>query len=113
MASLTPLSHARPCSPEDSRWQVLEAVARGLTEGVKKLARNADGDFTPNRKAMSLIGYARVSTTEQNTDTQVEQLSAAGCDVVRQEKVSGRSREGRTELERILDFIRPGDTLWW
>lgn len=31
---------------EDSRWQVIEAVARDLTEGVKKLARNADGDFT-------------------------------------------------------------------
>ena len=33
---------------EDSRWQVIEAVARDLTEGVKKLARNADGDFTPD-----------------------------------------------------------------
>jgi hypothetical protein len=32
----------------DSRWLVIEAVARGLTEGVKKLARNADGDFTPD-----------------------------------------------------------------
>ncbi len=60
---------------------------------------------------MSLIGYARVSTNDQNTDTQVERLKAAGCDIVRQERVSGRSREGRTELETILDFIRPGDTL--
>lgn len=33
---------------ENSRWQVIEAVARDLTEGVKKLARNADGDFTPD-----------------------------------------------------------------
>ena len=32
---------------DDSRWQVIEAVARDLTEGVKKLARNADGDFSP------------------------------------------------------------------
>lgn len=60
---------------------------------------------------MSLIGYARVSTTDQNTDTQIERLKVAGCDVIRQEKVSGRSREGRTELETILDFIRPGDSL--
>lgn len=60
---------------------------------------------------MSLIGYARVSTADQNTDTQVERLKAVGCDIVRQEKVSGRSRDGRTELETILDFIRPGDTL--
>ena len=33
---------------EDSRWKVIEAVARDLTEGAKKLARNADGDFTPD-----------------------------------------------------------------
>lgn len=32
----------------DSRWQVIEAVARDLTEGAKKLARNADGDFSPD-----------------------------------------------------------------
>jgi DNA invertase Pin-like site-specific DNA recombinase len=60
---------------------------------------------------MSLIGYARVSTTDQNTATQIERLKAAGCDIIRQEKVSGRSREGRSELETILDFIRPGDAL--
>ncbi|MET4315482.1 hypothetical protein ABIC01_008509 [Bradyrhizobium sp. RT4b] len=33
---------------DDSRWQITEAVTRDLTEGVKKLARNADGDFTPD-----------------------------------------------------------------
>jgi integrase len=33
---------------EDSRWSVIEAVARDLTKGVEKLARNADGDFTPD-----------------------------------------------------------------
>lgn len=59
----------------------------------------------------TLIGYARVSTADQKTDTQVAALKAAGCSVVRKEKVSGRSRDGRTELETILDFIRPGDTL--
>lgn len=59
----------------------------------------------------SRIGYARVSTTDQKTDTQVERLKAAGCEVIRQEKVSGRTREGRSELETIMDFIRPGDQL--
>ncbi|MEH2529937.1 integrase [Bradyrhizobium sp. AZCC 1588] len=33
---------------EDSRWQVIEAVARDLTKGVEKLARNADGDYSPD-----------------------------------------------------------------
>lgn len=60
---------------------------------------------------MTTIGYARTSTTDQKTDTQIERLKAAGCEVIRQEKVSGKSREGRTELQTILDFVRPGDQL--
>jgi len=60
---------------------------------------------------MSLIGYARVSTASQSTDIQVAKLKGAGCSVVRAEKVSGRSREGRTELETVMDFVQAGDTL--
>ena len=60
---------------------------------------------------MSQIGYARVSASDQNTDIQHERLKAAGCEIVRLEKVSGKSRDGRTELQTILDFIRAGDTL--
>jgi DNA invertase Pin-like site-specific DNA recombinase len=60
---------------------------------------------------MTVIGYARVSTTDQKTDSQVERLKAAGCEVIRQEKVSGRSREGRDELKTVMDFLRPGDQL--
>jgi len=60
---------------------------------------------------MRCIGYARVSTTAQDTATQVARLNAAGCDIVREEKVSGKSRDGRSELETVLSFIRPGDTL--
>ncbi|WP_147023277.1 recombinase family protein [Microvirga aerophila] len=60
---------------------------------------------------MSSIGYARVSTTGQDTATQVARLKAAGCDIIREEKASGKSRDGRTELDTILSFIRPGDTL--
>ncbi len=60
---------------------------------------------------MAAYGYARVSTTEQDLTTQVEKLKVAGCGVVREEKVSGTSREGRTELDTLLTFLRPGDTL--
>ena len=42
---------------------------------------------------------------------QAATLRAAGCTVVRTEKASGRSREGRSELEALMDFIRPGDSL--
>lgn len=60
---------------------------------------------------MPMYGYARVSTFSQSNDLQVTRLRAAGCDVVRYEAVSGRSRVGRTELETVLEFVRPGDTL--
>lgn len=60
---------------------------------------------------MANYGYARVSTTDQDLATQVEKLRAAGCDVVREEKVSGTSRVGRGELENLLMFLRKGDVL--
>jgi DNA invertase Pin-like site-specific DNA recombinase len=60
---------------------------------------------------MTIIGYARVSTTDQNLEIQQAALKAAGCDVIRSEKRSGTSTTGRAELQTILDFLRPGDTL--
>ena len=56
-------------------------------------------------------GYARVSTTDQDLSVQEAALKAAGCQVVRSEKVSGTTREGRTELATLLDFIRADDVL--
>ena len=63
------------------------------------------------RREGHLIGYARVSTTGQDTATQEAKLKAAGCTLIRTETVSGGSRDGRNELASILDFIRPGDVL--
>jgi DNA invertase Pin-like site-specific DNA recombinase len=63
------------------------------------------------RREGHLIGYARVSTTGQDTATQEAKLKAAGCTLIRTETVSGGSRDGRDELASILDFIRPGDVL--
>ena len=60
---------------------------------------------------MTKIGYARVSSTDQDYDGQVERLKAEGCTTIRKEKVSGASREGRDELAAILDFLRQGDEL--
>lgn len=57
------------------------------------------------------IGYARTSTVEQNLDTQIEALTAAGCGMVCQEQRSGATLEGRPALKTILDFIHPGETL--
>jgi DNA invertase Pin-like site-specific DNA recombinase len=49
------------------------------------------------------IGYARVSTEEQNLDRQIDILKQAGCDRIYEEKVSGIKKE-RTELNKILEF---------
>src|ERR1700730_11470481 len=60
---------------------------------------------------MTTIGYARVSTTDQDLTLQFDKLKAAGCDVIRQDKASGTSTEKRKELQTVLDFIREGDML--
>lgn len=60
---------------------------------------------------MSLIGYARASTTDQDCAVQEAALREAGCDVVRSEQRSGTSLKGRGELETVLEFLRKGDTL--
>lgn len=58
-----------------------------------------------------LVGYARVSTTDQSLDIQHEALADAGCEKVFSEQVSGRSTNGRDQLVHALDFVREGDTL--
>jgi DNA invertase Pin-like site-specific DNA recombinase len=58
-----------------------------------------------------LYGYARVSTTDQHLSLQTDALKAAGCQVIRSEKMTGTTREGRAELATLLEFVREGDTL--
>ena len=60
---------------------------------------------------MARIGYARVSTIDQDLDIQLAKLKAEGCTIIRSEKVSGSSREGRTELATVIEFLRDGDEL--
>ena len=56
------------------------------------------------------IGYARVSTGDQNLDLQIDALQQAGCERIFEEKLSG-SRSDRPELEQLLDQARPGDVI--
>lgn len=60
---------------------------------------------------MAKIGYARVSTNDQDNAIQVEALTRAGCVNIRREKASGTSTKGRTQLQIVLDFIQEGDVL--
>jgi DNA invertase Pin-like site-specific DNA recombinase len=59
---------------------------------------------------MAIVGYARVSTGQQDHATQVERLKAAGADKVFTEKRSGVDG-GREQLARCLEYVREGDTL--
>ena len=59
---------------------------------------------------MPFIGYARVSTDDQSTAAQAEDLRAAGCARVHQEQASGGDRT-RPVLNRLFETLRPGDTL--
>lgn len=56
------------------------------------------------------LGYARVSTQDQNLALQLDALKAAGCSKIFQEKASGTNTE-RPELNKLLEMIREGDTL--
>ena len=55
------------------------------------------------------VGYARVSSSGQSLDVQVDTLKNSGCEKIFQEKVSGTSTKGRDKLRECLDFVREGD----
>ena len=59
---------------------------------------------------MTLVGYARVSSTGQTLDVQLDHLKAAGCEKVYSEKRSGLDGK-RTELGKCLDYVRESDVL--
>lgn len=58
-----------------------------------------------------IYGYARVSTGDQDLAIQEAALQRAGCTIIRSEKVSGTSLDGRTELQTLMQFLRAGDIL--
>lgn len=59
---------------------------------------------------MALIGYARVSTHGQNDDSQIDELTKAGCEKIFADKVTGKLAS-RPELDACLAYVREGDTL--
>ncbi len=59
---------------------------------------------------MARFGYARVSSKDQNLDSQIDMLTAAGCEKIFEDKISG-VKESRPEWDRLLEYLRPGDTV--
>lgn len=59
---------------------------------------------------MTIYGYARVSTKDQNLETQIQQLQARKCDEIIEEKMTGATLK-RPELEKLLNKAKEGDTI--
>lgn len=60
---------------------------------------------------MALLGYARVSSDDQNLDVQIEKLRAAGAERIFAEKRTGTTLQGRSEFEAMMGFARDGDEI--
>ncbi|HAT4364606.1 MULTISPECIES: recombinase family protein [Bacillota] len=58
-----------------------------------------------------LVGYARVSSDDQNLDRQLEEFKKIGVEKVFAEKKSGKNTSERTEFNKMLNFVREGDTI--
>ena len=60
---------------------------------------------------MTIYGYARVSSADQNLDEQMALLAKAGCEVIRSEKISARKADNRPELQILLTQLIEGDAI--
>lgn len=58
-----------------------------------------------------IYGYARVSSTDQNLQRQLEQLQKENCKKIYKEKVSGKNIQDREQLKKLLNTVAPGDTV--
>ena len=59
---------------------------------------------------MSIVGYARVGTADQNADAQHDALREAGCERIFTDKASGKLAR-RPQLDALLEYVRPGDVV--
>ena len=98
-----PVAPAAP--PPDVSGQQGEAVAAVINDDIIST-------YDLRQRMLLLMLEARVRPTQSQLPAiQRAALKAAGCRVIRAEKASGSRRDGRTELQVLLDFVQPGDTL--
>src|SRR6478672_3559482 len=83
---------------------------RGLRRPTPKVARARSSDAGEITSKPMLIGYARVSTVDQNLALQRDALTEAGCARIFTEQMSGAVTD-RPALHDALEFARSGDTL--
>ncbi len=101
------MTHPPAETPDDS----LSASATRLTSRceTRRVVDGACADFC-DTPPVSIVGYARVSTGHQSLDQQRDALTAAGCERIFSDKLSG-AREDRPGLAAMLDYVRRGDTV--
>ena len=58
-----------------------------------------------------IYGYARVSSTDQNLQRQLEQFKKENCNKIFKKKVSGKNISDRKELQKLLNVLKSGDTV--
>lgn len=71
----------------------------------------ADPNGTGGSAVGKMFGYARVSSVEQNLDSQIAALEEAGCSLVRSEKLTGTKLDGRDELDLLMKIADAGDVI--
>ncbi len=108
MATVSGAQRARRAAPAAAA-DPAKPSARAAASATAVPARKRTGARKP-KPVGHLVGYARVSTAEQDPASQLDALNAAGCWRVFTDHASG-SREDRPELAAVLDSVRPGDTL--
>lgn len=86
----------------------LNSAIKSLLYPIVILQKNKKGETMTGQR----IAYIRVSTVEQNTDSQKALLEKYNIDMPFEEKVSGKNREDRTELKAMLNYVRKGDTVY-
>lgn len=103
-------SNLRTATLESADWAEVYAHFYDTAEPSQNLV----GETTPGEPvhpAGALIGYARVSTGDQDAQLQLDALKAAGCVKVFTDTASGKSTNGRPELAKTMEYLRPGDAL--
>ena len=86
----------------------LTSVTKSLHLTIVILQKNKKEETMTGQR----IAYIRVSTTEQNTDSQKSLLAQYNIDKQFEEKVSGKNTDDRPELQAMLDYAREGDTVY-
>lgn len=86
----------------------LNFAIKSLLLPIVVLQKNKKGETMTGQR----IAYIRVSTTDQNTESQKELLKSYNIDKYFEEKVSGKNASDRLELQNMLVYVREGDTIY-